>query len=175
MQDKLLLKVKEILFKSVKELADSRVLPYDDAKNKIYLYFTNNLGKHDFNEVIKYVDQALKELIEKEYLNYRQEGFGPYAYYIITKGLDFNKGIAEMENKNESNFNIQNLTATNIQVGNNNVQNVNYTAEEFIESLVNFEQKTSEERKSILSKISESIKDGASLGNAISKFISMIG
>ena len=66
------------------------------------------------------------------------------------------------------------MNAKNIQVGNNNIQNIDYSAQDFVNSLANFKEKSSEEKKSIITELSKLVKNGANLGNVISKFAEIL-
>ena len=175
MKEKILLQIKKILLKTLNDLPDNKLLPYKNFLNDINLYFINTLGIKDFQKVKEYVNEVLRVLKEKEYVNIINNGFREEPNSIITKGLDFDEWITKMENKNESNINISNLNATNIQVGNNNIQNIDYTAEDFVKSLVGFEEKSSKEKKSIISQLTEFTKEGVNLAEIISKFASLLG
>ena len=174
MKEKILLQIKKNLLKTLKNLPDNKRLPYTNFLDDTHLYFINTLGINDFPKVKNYVNESLKEVREKGYVNIINNGYTERDF-IITKGFDFDEWIMEMENKNESKIHINNVSGTNIQVGNNNIQNIDYTAEDFIKTLVEFEKKSSEEKKSIISQLTELTKKGVDLAEIISKFSSILG
>jgi len=175
LNEKLLDKIKELLLQTVAGLPDNKVLPYDIAVNKIYFYFINTFGKYDFDNAKRHIDQALKQLVEKEYLNVRKDCIGRYASCLVTKGLNFDKVVSKIDEDNTPNTSMNNFSAENIQAGNYNTQNLDYTSSDFLEALRNFDQKNIDERESMISEISNLVKTGASIEEAIAKFISIFG
>lgn len=118
MNEKILLQIEKTLLKTLVALPDNKRLPYTIFFDDIYLYFVNNLGKDDFNEVKKYVDTLLNTLKNKEYINLINNGFTERDW-IITKGLDFDEWDKQPSRNQVSNTQITNnigtMTNSNLQ------------------------------------------------------------
>ena len=66
-------------------------------------------------------------------------------------------------------INITNLQASHVQVGNENIMNINLTPDEFLHLLKLLDSKSDSEKKSIFEKLSSFVKSGLSLGELLMK------
>ena len=70
---------------------------------------------------------------------------------------------------NTHTINIANLQASHVQVGNENIMNINLTPDEFLHLLKLLDAKSYDEKKSIFEKLSSLVKSGLSLGELLIK------
>jgi len=147
---------------------------------KVYTFF--NLNKQILRTT-KNIDQFVEAF--NNLLEYRrrleQHGFKPKSeeelFSPFNKLVDaINNYIVEnsVEEKGVHSVKIEKIVNSNFQIGSHNIQIVNYDSNDFLKALDDFSKKNSEERESIISRVSDFIKSGATIAEAVAKFISII-
>ncbi|TYB95221.1 MAG: hypothetical protein FXF54_04780 [Kosmotoga sp.] len=159
-------KIRKVLFNKLQELSPNKVLLWPDFQ----LAFEVKTGE-SLNDNFATVNEVMDELEKADYARLvRSQNRLP----TITKGINFDEWEREMNPNNSGSYlNIGALNAQNMQVGNENIMNVNITPEEFIEALEKM-QKKPEKASSVLSQLNFLAKQGLSVGQTIAEFIRLM-
>jgi len=80
----------------------------------------------------------------------------------------------EEKNKESQNISIGSLNAENVQLGNENVMNINVTPDEFVVLLKTLTTKPEAEKTSIFSILSDLVKTGVSVGGLLIKLKALL-
>jgi len=119
------------------------------------------------------LEVALNQLEEEGIIKIENTALPTGPKISITKnGIEYLTKLKFEETNIKNNtyaINITNLQASHVQVGNENIMNINLTPDEFLHLLKLLDSKSDSEKKSIFERLSSFVKSGLSLGELLMK------
>lgn len=159
--------IKKVIYNKLCTIPNNKVILWPDLQ----VAFDVATGK-SLNDYLDEVDAVVEELEAAQFARFEQS---PNKMIRVFKGVDFDKWSNSMKpSQNNSQININSLTAHNVQVGNENTMNINITPEQFVEALSAL-IKNQKKANSIIDELSSYLKKGVSLAEVIAKFVTLMG
>ncbi len=118
------------------------------------------------------LETAFNELSYSGIIDISESGAMGQKISITALGLSHitkNKMKADTMNESSNQINITELHADNVQVGSENIMNINLTPDEFISLMEKVSRKPEKEKTSIFDKLKSAAKSGASIMSIIGK------
>lgn len=158
--------IAKILYKILSPLSDNKALLWHDVQVRF-----DNLTGESINDHLDVLEKVISKLDEEKILRFE---LAPNGMPRMWKGINFDNLEASINPRSSnSHISIGSLSAKNVQVGNENSMNINITAEEFANALSSLASKPTEERKSIVEKISSLVGAGATVAGAVTALIGL--
>ena len=124
-------KIKKLIYNKLSSLPDNKVLLFPDLE----IAFSTETGK-SLNDHSDVLENVAEDLEKSGFARFEQ---APNGTLRILKGIDFDKWDKEMKSDSSGSvtFNIGKIEGQNIQVGNENVQNIEIGIKSLIEVVNN--------------------------------------
>jgi hypothetical protein len=160
--------IEKVLHKILSPLPHNKALLWPD----IQVGFDNLTGEsiRDHFDVVK---KVIDELNDEKVLRFEM---APNGMPRMWKGINFdNLESAMSPRSSNSHISIGSLNAQNVQVGNENNMNINITAEQFANALSSLASKKPAESNSIVEKVASYVAKGATVAEAVTAFVGLVG
>ena len=157
--------IKKVVFNKLKSIPDNKALLWPDFQ----VAFDETTGK-SINNFSEEVLSVCNELEDNQFARLEKL---PNGMPRIVKCIDFDIWESSMNSSKESQINIDNFNAQNVQVGNENAMNINVTPEEFINALDKLLQNP-KKSQSVLEKLSGYLKQGLGVGELAKKLVTLL-
>lgn len=160
--------IAKVLHKILSPLSQNKALLWPE----IQVGFDNLTGE-SINDHLVVVEKVINELNDNRVLRFEML---PNGMPRMWKGINFDNLESSMSPRSSSShISIGSLNAQNVQVGNENNMNISITAEQFANALSSLANKPPEESKSIVEKVASLVATGASVAEAVTALVGLVG
>jgi len=168
-QEKIEFNLEKMIYKELCALPDNKKLLFIDLLGKVRIYFINSLA--DNSDAYKVtLNNVLKRLQDNEYIVINKAPFSNHV--TISKGLHFDKWSQSMNSdKNNTQVNIGNITAYNVQVGNENSLITNISLQELVQKVA---ESKDQKAKSLIKELLENSTVGSIIGAGVSALLNIL-